>query len=215
MLLSSSEEPGLFLQPGQTEPRTWWEKLLWGQPSLQHSIDLGFIAVARQMPLLSERHMKACLELAKKTPKGLWLWETRFSGLMKPRLNCLASILSVMSGGNQAPLITCLIPSQRWKWLSTYGPHPTWQSFRGSAQKNGRKSPNPGVQSLGGGVGHFITWFAQSFQMTRLFYLLHQSCAYKVLIWLWICAKWIYTSVYKAYPVLRCNLQQLQEAPQY
>ena len=168
---------------------------------------------------------------------------------MKPRLNCLASILSVMSGGNQAPLITCPIPSQQWNmvvaasccggvfqrqglgdwsglreswteqsteislmktwsrvlrtsdwakgspsnrtmtlstqprqcrsglgttlWMSLSGParaltwtqsnisgetwkcaptgpHPTWQSLRGSAEKNGRKSPNPAVQSLSG-----------------------------------------------------------------
>ena len=49
--------------------------------------------------------------------KGFWLWETRFSGLMKPRLNCLASILSAMSGGSQALLITCPIPSQWWSMV--------------------------------------------------------------------------------------------------
>ena len=36
---------------------------------------------------------------------------------MKPRFNCLAEILSIMSGGNQAPLITCPIPSQRWSMV--------------------------------------------------------------------------------------------------
>ncbi len=34
--------------------------------------------VARRKPLLSARHMKACMEFAKKTPEG-------FSGLMRPR----------------------------------------------------------------------------------------------------------------------------------
>ena len=38
----------------------------------------------------------------------------RLSGLIEPRLNCLASILIVMSGGNQALLLTCPIPSQQW-----------------------------------------------------------------------------------------------------
>ena len=40
------------------------------------------------------------------------------------------------------------ISGETWKWLSTHGPHPTWQSLRGSAEKNGRKSSNPVVQSL-------------------------------------------------------------------
>lgn len=40
-----------------------------------------------------------------------WRKERRFSGLMKARLDCLASIPSVMSGGNQTPLITCPISS--------------------------------------------------------------------------------------------------------
>ena len=48
----------------------------------------------------------------------------RFSGLMKPRLNCMASILSIMSRGNRAPLITCLIPPRRWSMVraGTGGP---------------------------------------------------------------------------------------------
>ena len=57
------------------------------------------------------------LGVFKRAPKVLRMWETRFSGLIKPRLNCLASILSVMSGGNQAPLITCPIPFQRWSMV--------------------------------------------------------------------------------------------------
>ena len=35
-----------------------------------------------------------------------------------------------------------------WKWLSTDGLHPSWQSLRGCAEKNERTSPNPGVQSF-------------------------------------------------------------------
>ena len=37
---------------------------------------------------------------------------------------------------------------ETWKWQSTDGSHPTWPSLRGSAEKNGRISPNPGLQSL-------------------------------------------------------------------
>ena len=182
--------------------------------------------------------------------RTLRLWETRFSSLMKPKWTCFASILSIMSGGNQVPFITCPISSQQWSmvvaasccggvfhqqglggwsglteswteqcieiswmktwsralrtsdwaegspsnrtmtlrpqprqcrsglrttlWISLSGPAraltwtqsnisgetwkwsdvkmdcslPTWQSLRESAEKNGRKPPNPGVQSL-------------------------------------------------------------------
>ncbi len=62
--------------------------------------------VARRKPLLSARHMKARMEFAKKTPEG-------FSGLMRPRYNFLALILSGMCGENQALLITCPIQSQQ------------------------------------------------------------------------------------------------------
>ncbi len=34
------------------------------------------------------------------------------------------------------------------KWLSTNVYHPTWQNWRGSARRNGRGSPNPGVKNL-------------------------------------------------------------------
>ena len=45
--------------------------------------------VARQKPLLSKRHMTARLGFAKRHLKILRPRETRFSGLMKPRLNSL------------------------------------------------------------------------------------------------------------------------------
>ena len=59
--------------------------------------------VARQKSLLSQRHMTAHMEFAKRHPKTLRPWETRFSGLMKPSLNSLAWMRSVTSGGNLAP----------------------------------------------------------------------------------------------------------------
>lgn len=35
-----------------------------------------------------------------------------------------------------------------WKCLSNHSPHPAWQNLKASAEKNGRNSPNPGIQSL-------------------------------------------------------------------
>ena len=50
------------------------------------------------------------LGVCQKAPKGLRQWETRFSGLMKPRLNSLAWMPNVTSGGN-------LAPSLRWSMM--------------------------------------------------------------------------------------------------
>ena len=61
--------------------------------------------VARRKPLLSKRHMTAHLEFAKSHLKTLRPWESRFYGLMKPRLNSLAWMPSAMSGGNLAPFL--------------------------------------------------------------------------------------------------------------
>lgn len=71
--------------------------------------------VVTQKPLLCEWQMKAHLDCAK---KHIRLRETRFSGLKKPRYICLASVLSIMSRGKQATLITCTIPShgEAWWW---------------------------------------------------------------------------------------------------
>ena len=55
--------------------------------------------VAWRKPLLSKRHIKARLEFAKRQLKTFRPWETRFSGLMKPRLNSLAWMPNVTSGG--------------------------------------------------------------------------------------------------------------------
>ena len=40
------------------------------------------------------------------------------------------------------------ICGKTWKYLCSDAPHPTWLSLRGSAEKNGRNSPNTGVPSL-------------------------------------------------------------------
>lgn len=50
----------------------------------------------------------------------------------KKRLNCLASILSVVSGGNQAPPIICQIPSLWWSMVvaaSCFGGVFQWQGL--------------------------------------------------------------------------------------
>jgi hypothetical protein len=62
--------------------------------------------VARRNPLLSKRHMTACLEFAKRHLKTLRPWETRFSGLRKPRLNSLAWMPSIAydTSPSQSPL---------------------------------------------------------------------------------------------------------------
>ena len=80
-----------------------WENLPEVQQSLQHSTKSGLYGrVARWKPLLSKRH-DSPLGVCPKAPKGLWPWETRFSDLMKPRLNSLAWMPSFTSGGKLAP----------------------------------------------------------------------------------------------------------------
>ncbi len=69
--------------------------------------------VARRKPLLSARHMKARMEFAKKHLKDSKMVTNKISGLMRPRYNFLALILSGMCGENQALLITCPIQSQQ------------------------------------------------------------------------------------------------------
>ena len=50
-----------------------------------------------------------------------------FTDPMKPRLNYLASFISLMSGGNPAPLITCPVPSRRWVLLRVFVGVFQWQ----------------------------------------------------------------------------------------
>ena len=73
--------------------------------------------VARWKPILSKRHMTACLELAKTAKKGLPDQEKQDSLNEKPRLNSLAWMPSVTPGRNQAPLITWPIPSLQWNMV--------------------------------------------------------------------------------------------------
>jgi hypothetical protein len=40
------------------------------------------------------------------------------------------------------------ISGETWKYLCSDSPRPTWQTWRGSAGKNGRNSPNTDVLSL-------------------------------------------------------------------
>jgi hypothetical protein len=86
-----------------------------GEPSRRTTISAALQSglygrVARLKPLLSKRHMTDHLEFAKRHLRTLILWETRFSGLMKPRLNTLAGMPSITSGGN-------LAPSLRWSMV--------------------------------------------------------------------------------------------------
>ncbi len=60
---------------------------------------------------------KPAWSLLKNTWRTPRWWQIRFSGLMSPRYNFLALILSGMRGENQALLITCPIQSQQWIML--------------------------------------------------------------------------------------------------
>ena len=85
-----------------------WEKLSEGQPSLQHSTNLGFMAEWLDRSLCSEkRHIKACSEFAKKhlnesqtmRNKIIWSDETRIK------------LLSVMSSESHrsSPVVVLLV----------------------------------------------------------------------------------------------------------
>ncbi len=74
--------------------------------------------VARRKPLLSARHMKARMEFANKTWRTPRWWQIRFSGLIRPRYNFLALILSGICGETRH----CSSPvqyspnSEAWWW---------------------------------------------------------------------------------------------------
>ena len=128
-LIGISLEPPRLWPPGQTEqlgekgfgdqepdghPESYrvslwrWDNLSEGQPSLQHSTSQAFMVDWPDHS--SVKGTTARLQFAKKHLKTLRLWETRFSGLMKPRLNSLAWMPNVTSGGN-------LAPSLRWSMV--------------------------------------------------------------------------------------------------
>ncbi len=79
--------------------------------SLQSSTSRGFMA---EWP-------DGSLSSVQDTWKPAWSllrwWQIRLSGLMRPRYNFLALILSGMCGENQALLITCPIQSQQWSMV--------------------------------------------------------------------------------------------------
>ncbi len=81
------------------------------QPSLQPSTSRGFML---EWPDGSLSSVQDTWKPAWRTPR--W-WQIRFSGLMRPRYNFLALILSGMCGENQALLITCPIQSQQWSMV--------------------------------------------------------------------------------------------------
>jgi hypothetical protein len=85
-----------------------WENLPRISAALHQSGLYG--RLARRKPLFNKRHLTACLEFAKSHLKTLRPWETRFSGLMKPRLNSLVWMPSVMFCGN-------LASSLRWSMV--------------------------------------------------------------------------------------------------
>ena len=91
-----------------------------GQPFLQHSTSQACMV---EGPDGSHSSVKGTWQPAWSLPKCTWktlrLWEIKFSGLIKQRLNSLAWMQSVMSGGNQALVITCLIPSLQWSMVVT------------------------------------------------------------------------------------------------
>lgn len=71
----------MFLKDHSSTPRIW---ALWHSGHMEASY-----------------HWKCAKKQNKNINRTLRHWETRLSGLIKPRLNSLALILSVMSGGNQ------------------------------------------------------------------------------------------------------------------
>ncbi len=77
-----------------------WEKLTEGQTSLRHSSNLGHLKL-----LLSKDTLNSWLEFTKIHPNN--------SQSMKKIYNSL-----FVSEGNQAPLITCKIPFQRWSMVA-------------------------------------------------------------------------------------------------
>jgi hypothetical protein len=60
-----------------------------------------------------EKAHDSLLGVCQKAPKGLWSWETRFSGLMKPWLTYLAWTPIVTSGGKLAPAVQRRSPSNQ------------------------------------------------------------------------------------------------------
>ena len=56
--------------------------------------------------------------------------------------------LNVLEWPSHSPNLNPNISGETWKSLCNDAPHPTWQSLRWSAEKNGRKSRNAGGAKL-------------------------------------------------------------------
>lgn len=144
----SSEQPRLFLKrteqseervlgkrgdeepDGPSKDPVWrWEKLPEGQPSVQHSTNLGFVWPDES--LKDARFKASCLQ------------ETRHSS--SPAQYHPSS--EAWRRGRTVRLL-----QGWWKTQSCLltVPHPAWQSLRRSADKNVRKSPSPDVQRVRG-----------------------------------------------------------------
>ena len=92
--------------------------------------------VARRKLLLSKRHMTPRLEFAKRHLKTLRPWETRFSGLMKLRLNSLAWMPSMVKHGDGSIML--------WGYFSAAG---TGRLVRIDAKMNGANYRDPWLKS--------------------------------------------------------------------
>ena len=116
----------LSLWQSSRVPLWRWENLTEGQPSLQHSTNQAFMV---EWPDGSHSSVKGTWQpawsLQKAIERTLRPWETRFCGLMKPRLNSLTWIPIITSGGNLAPPLrwsmvvaaSCCGDVFPWQWL--------------------------------------------------------------------------------------------------
>ncbi len=90
-----------------------WEKLTEGRTSLRHSTDLGLMAKWPNSSFSSVWTHETLIGIHKNTPNNSDYDKKKDSDSGLMNLNSL-----FMSEGNQAPLITCMIPSQQWSMVA-------------------------------------------------------------------------------------------------